>query len=591
MDNMLYIIAGLVLIVLVAGLVLRKKKAQEPSVQPAIKTEKKAAVVTPAVKTNSDTATHSREDIDKKFDHITIAQRFIDQQRYDKAIETLDRGLTEKPNDSQLLLKLLGIYATIDQPENFNQVYDAIKAHNDAKSIAQANQLKGLFFEEQSPIAAQELPVENDANFESIDFDLPTGQFVDNQANNQKPSSDQSMAQDDSPTLSDDSSHDEIALSEFDQANSSTDAVEDSFDLTLSDFEDDFDQPAATGTTPVTSLDTENSESLNNPTTNETNSDETDSDISDFDFNFDVSEDSSAPAEIPVATSGSDDTRDEIALESDEFILDFDDLVTDTETNTNETLPEALTVDSIEDNEDDFVLSLDDFDASDSTETPLEDETPRTEELRLEEPSVQKTSSEEASLEDNSDFDNFVLEDHDFENTGTQDNNLEDSPVESRDLETENLTSNSFEDINLEEVRFDDNDLENDLTETTNVTPTAPTDTLVLDDNTLIADDTLFSDDFGLEDSTVPTSVAPVTDNTVVTTDGDAESAEDFSSRFSADFDFVKSLDSNQVTLDLANQYIQLGEYDSAKRLLNEVVARGNDEQQNQAKILLQRTA
>ena len=70
-----------------------------------------------------------------------------------------------------------------------------------------------------------------------------------------------------------------------------------------------------------------------------------------------------------------------------------------------------------------------------------------------------------------------------------------------------------------------------------------------------------------------------------------AESAEDFSSRFAADFDFVKSLDSNQVTLDLANQYLQLGEYDSAKRLLNEVIAQGNSEQKQQAQVLLERTA
>ena len=88
MDNMLYIIAGLVLILLVAVLVLRKKKAQETSIPPAIQSGKKAATLTPTAKTNDNTPAHSREDIDKKFDHITIAQRFIDQQRHDKAIET-----------------------------------------------------------------------------------------------------------------------------------------------------------------------------------------------------------------------------------------------------------------------------------------------------------------------------------------------------------------------------------------------------------------------------------------------------------------------------------------------------------------------
>ena len=91
----------------------------------------------------------------------------------------------------------------------------------------------------------------------------------------------------------------------------------------------------------------------------------------------------------------------------------------------------------------------------------------------------------------------------------------------------------------------------------------------------------------------MPTSSAPVeTDSNITFEDEtDTESAEDFASRFSADFDFVKSLDSHQVTLDLATQYVQLGEYDSAKRLLNEVIDQGNQEQQHQAKLLLKRTA
>ena len=45
------------------------------------------------------------------------------------------------------------------------------------------------------------------------------------------------------------------------------------------------------------------------------------------------------------------------------------------------------------------------------------------------------------------------------------------------------------------------------------------------------------------------------------------------------------------MTLDLAGQYVQLGEYDSAKRLLNEVISQGTSEQQSQAQALLDRTA
>ena len=112
---------------------------------------------------------------------------------------------------------------------------------------------------------------------------------------------------------------------------------------------------------------------------------------------------------------------------------------------------------------------------------------------------------------------------------------------------------------------------------------------MLFDDHILIDDD--FDLDSLSDSPTAATPDAPVEINTDITTEAEAETAEDFSSRFSADFDFVKSLDSHQVTLDLAAQYLQLGEYDSAKRLLNEVMVQGNSEQQNQAKALLERTA
>lgn len=48
-------------------------------------------------------------------------------------------------------------------------------------------------------------------------------------------------------------------------------------------------------------------------------------------------------------------------------------------------------------------------------------------------------------------------------------------------------------------------------------------------------------------------------------------------------------LDNAQVTLELANQYLNLGELDSAKRLLSEVIEFGSGEQQQTAKALLAR--
>ena len=180
-----------------------------------------------------------------------------------------------------------------------------------------------------------------------------------------------------------------------------------------------------------------------------------------------------------------------------------------------------------------------------------------------------------STTENDSDFDNFILENTDFGN----------STSESTILEEDN-----FANINLEEPLLND-DIEVNDVEESNITPAAP---LRFDDNTLIDDDFNIDDADSLFDApsaTTPVSIAAPVESDTSITPQEAESAEDFSSRFAADFDFVKSLDSNQVTLDLADQYLQLGEYDSAKRLLNEVIAQGNSEQKQQAQLLLERTA
>ncbi|WP_201595180.1 FimV/HubP family polar landmark protein [Psychrobacter vallis] len=550
MDNMLYIIAGLVLILLVAGLVLRKNKAQKPSVPPHVIPTQNAATQNTTTKKNYDTPAPSHTD-DNKFDPIMIAQRFMDQQRYDKAIETLNRGLNEKPNDSQLSLKLLSIYATIDQPESFNTVYEAIKAHNDSDAIARANELKGLYFEEQNSVFAQEVPAEDNTNFESIDFDLPP---PPTQIDNNKTQSEQASAENSSRPLINESVETPVLSNERGEIDSTTDNVEDDFDLTLSDFENDFDEPATT----ATSLDMSDDKSFDTPTTDSTDAIE-DTDISDFDFSFDISEADNAPSEPSVTSNTAESATETMASDHEEFILDFDDLTTDADENTEKSIVEAVTVDTTQNIEDDFTLSLEDFDEADnsnSTETVLENEKP--------------------TLEQSHDIDNFVLEDSSFE-----DHTLDDTFQESN-LKESSLEDSNFEPTHLEEQSFDEHNLESSLTESSSITPTAP---LLFDDNTLL------DDDFEAGSSVATTPEAPVEIDTNIATEADVETPDDFSARFAADFDFVKSLDSNQVTLDLAGQYLQLGEYDSAKRLLTEVITQGNSEQQKQAQLLLERTA
>ena len=64
MDNMLYIIAGLVFIVLIAVLVVRKNKAQKPAGQPIVKAGKTELKEAPSEADSTN---------DKKFNYIEIA--------------------------------------------------------------------------------------------------------------------------------------------------------------------------------------------------------------------------------------------------------------------------------------------------------------------------------------------------------------------------------------------------------------------------------------------------------------------------------------------------------------------------------------
>ena len=541
MDNMLYIIAGLVVILLVAVLVMRKNKAQKPSEHLSTNTGKIEPLSKHAASRSTPTQTAINHE--KKFDHIEIAQRFMDQQRYDKAIETLNRGLSEKPNDSQLSLKLLAVYATIDESENFNKVYDAIKANNDDKSIAQADELKALLTEEQNQVTKQTMLADKseDAGFESLDFDLPT-----NKASSNSPILDTNTVQnvEYKNDLSEATNETLAASNAFDDNN--FDDIEQAFDFSLSDLEDGTNKPVHTSnnSAPVTTLDVVD-EDIFAPATvvidTDSDTDNSPSTDSDFDFDFELSEHSLASTEAPTNDATDDSfnsSLNELSLE-DDFVLDLN-----SDADTNNVINNApATTETTYLDDDHLTLSIHSDDVSNETPEQIE-------------------------------IQHSIVEDN-FEDFSFEDISIEDANIEGISAEETNSTKNDSD-----------------------ASSSAPT-TLMFDDDTVIDDDFDF-DSLSLSESTTASTPVEVDseyanthiDNAIdIAPAADTSSIEDFSSRFAADFDFVKSLDSNQVTLDLAGQYVQLGEYDSAKRLLNEVIAKGNSEQQQQAQRLLDRTA
>lgn len=561
MDNMLYIIAGLVLILIIAVLVMRKNKAQKPSAPTAVQADKNLAASNPATTSGAKQRSPTQQSADNegKFDNLSVAQRFINQQRYDKAIETLSRGLIEKPNDSQLLLKLLGIYATTNQTDDFHRVYDDIKNHSDPKSIAQADELKSLLTEEQNQAAQYAVAAKDTQNtdFESLDFDLPASQVV-----NTPTVQDTVIAEDRVTPLIDEPTEKSGLSDDFNDVNPTVENVDDTFDLTLNDLENDGDEPTATSVMPVSQVDIVEEENLTLDASDTTPIIQ-DNDISDFDFGLDLPEQTDNITE-PSVSSTTDSAPQDIMLEDEDFVLDFSDLEAGVDINAAKATGETTT-DVTQNSDDDFVLSLDDIDESVAIDNVLE--------------------SEQPALAEDNDLGDFILEENNF-----KDNDLENDSFENNNFESNDFEDSSFEDSSLKDQPLDNNALENTHIEASSMAPTAP---LTFDE------DTLANDDFDFDSlADAPTATTPVdaeydvsTVDSEIVTYNEVETKEDFSLRFAADFDFVKTLDSNQVTLDLAGQYLQLGEYDSAKRLLNEVMTQGNSEQQQQAQTLLDRTA
>ena len=551
MDNMLYIIAGLIIILLIGVWILRKNKAQRPLNQ-SIRQDSSAPSLAPIHHTAAANATTSTATM---FDDITVAQRFIDQQRYDKAIETLERGLIQKPNDSALSLKLLNVYALSNNNEAFYNTYAAITAHGDMATIEQASQLKELLDEDQGTQASTAFtqnhkadialdsvstPADSsiatlvpahpnrtpDANNISLDFDFPTST-----------TNKESAA---TPIIDNNIKHQDNTLNN-------------TFDLTLDDLEST-DETTVFEQAPL--LDTENLDIENNAVT--------------LDFSAIQSPDAVANAEnnaidnlildfdtikngnqIQPVIDSSFNSHSDTHSESD-FALDFESLL-------NDVVDTKSITEQVDTFSDDFILNSDESLAPDiGNKTSIDASVPSIENTQV------KSVDNDFSLF----FDEVADEETGFDAMGND------------DTSTDSVTST---DINQHGVQN-----------------TTPPNINIAHENTLT-----FGDDSDIEalDFNIDSNEqAPILSIETVSTDSisspvplsedkDADLSTNFDAQFAADFAFVDTLDSHQITLDLADQYLQLGEYDSAKRLLNEVVAQGNSEQQQQAQLLLARTA
>ena len=154
---------------------------------------------------------------------------------------------------------------------------------------------------------------------------------------------------------------------------------------------------------------------------------------------------------------------------------------------------------------------------------------------------------------------------------------LDDVSDEFADTGSDSVTEESL-DLSLDDLSLDDLDTGSSIAGSSVAEAEDDALTLSLDEDDL--GDELSLDDTLSVDETPAGTPVPMTAATPAVAD-DAGLGED------DDFDFLGETDENATKLDLARAYIDMGDTEGARDILNEVVAEGNDQQQAEARDLL----
>ena len=608
MDPIMIGIAAVVILVIVAGVFLMKKGKNETTVdtqtqvkrpktlaeqQRELELQRQSHMPSPATPDLSQTTlqTVQTPNIAESAQHeLQAAEQLIQTQDYDGAITTLRRALKNHPSHSELNFTLLNSYALAKDYQHFNTFYLEVLAVNDADLTTQANNLKTLVDEEQS-ITARSAAMTHTAEAvgsDGLDFDLPGfKQDSDKPAINSTlqvamPSVTQ-VAQ--SATLANGVSSNADNKLDFDFAldapetkiapvapvppateptTETTAAQSQSNELTFDDF--DFDlpskEPATAETVPAPALEspTEIFAPIDEPVATTLASNVNHEAISDSDFDFDFSlpdtpSTTATTAVEPMTTTSAAPSADNIA---DEFDFDFDLNAEPAVTPTNDATTEAdLSFDASDTKASNNLVSdaatsvpVASDEATDIASFDLDDELLRQAEAATlatpATPSVAEPVVDLAEVSAPSQSDSLLISDDMFDFA------LDDDTTKAQDPTLNVLVTEPIPSDDLIDLSFDDAD-----TQATNQTTTTPTASLET------------------------TSVA---DNASLTT---APVIEDLS----AILDVIKDIDTDTLNVDLAEQYVNLGEYDSAKRLLDEIKDSNNTALVERATALRQRIA
>ena len=617
MDPIMIGIAAVVILVIVAGVFLMKKGNNQTTVdtqtqvkrpktlaeqQRELELQRQSQMPSPAAPDLWQTTLQTAQTLNtaESAQHeLQAAEQLIQNQDYEGAITTLRRALKNHPSHSGLNFTLLNSYALVRDYQHFNSFYLEVLAVNDADLTTQANNLKTLVDEEQS-ITARSAAMTHTAeavDSDGLDFDLPGfKQDSDKPAINTSlqvamPSVTEAVQ----PAIlvngansnADNELDFDFALDapetkiapvtpvppETEPTTETTAAQSQSNELTFDDF--DFDLPskqpatAETVAAPVLESPTEivapvTEEPVTTTSASNVNNNNNAISDSDFDFDFDFSlpdnpSTNAATAAEPMITppTAAPSADNNIA---DEFDFDFDLNAEPAVTPTNDaTIEAALSFDASDTKASSNLTSdaaisvpVASDEATDIASFDLDDELLRqAEAATLATPATPSVAEPVVDLAEvsapievkaPSQSDSLLISDDMFDFA------LDDDTTKAQDATSNVLVTEPTPSDDLIDLSFDG------ATNQTTTTPTASPETP------------------SVADEGSPTT-APVVED------------------LSAILDVIKDIDTDTLNVDLAEQYVNLGEYDSAKRLLDEIKDSNNTALVERAAALRQRIA
>lgn len=149
--------AAAVLLLLILGLLARRNANREKAFYDDLNRESDDDSESFDLNVGGDNGNDSSVDQSKGGDAIAEANAYLAYGRHDQAAEVLEDGISQEPSRSDLRIKLLGVYADAGNRDAFEKQYRELETLDDESALAEAETLRDRLDESESTPSIDEL--------------------------------------------------------------------------------------------------------------------------------------------------------------------------------------------------------------------------------------------------------------------------------------------------------------------------------------------------------------------------------------------------------------------------------------------------